>query len=266
MMNSKLGKLWLGLGVSAIALLALQRCDAGNWFVMKCWCDNDRCHTPDCRELDRKAPPCDCRFGYHETVWTPWAANCPQPGCNNDGYAPTYAPASVESQSAYPEPSYQPGRVPPYVDPSSQFLLPPTEDAPLPPARNDPFQGPAGQFELPVPGPTPGHQPSNVGVPFTPRVPSLKKDPGPVPPQPQPPSFAPQKQEQIPMPPEFQAPSRSGVPAESVFMRHPGNLQQTAHSQPRKVESERWRVMPGYQGAQQQEPVMSQPFFEPQNR
>ena len=110
--------------------------------------------------------------------------------------------------------------------------------------------------------------PVELDVPFTPRVPSLKKDPGPVPPQPQPqpPSFAPQKQEQIPMPPEFQAPSRSGVPAESVFMRHPGNLQQTAHSQPRKVESERWRVMPGYQGAQQQEPVMSQPFFEPQNR
>ena len=262
-MTSKLGKLWLGLSASAIALFALQQCDAGNWFVMKCWCDKDRCHTPDCRELDRKVPPCDCRFGFHETVWSPWASNCPQLGCNNDGSAPTYAPAPIESQPAYPEPSYQPSRVPPYVDPSSQFLMPPIEDAPLPPALNVPSQGPGGQFEVPVPVPTPGHQPSNVGVPFTPRVPSLKKDVGPVPPQP---NFAPPKQEQIPMPPEFQAPSRSDVPAASVFIHSPGNLQQTTHSQPRKVESQRWRVMPGYQGAQQQEPVMSQPFFEPRNR
>ncbi len=246
-MNSKLGKLCLSLGAGAIALLTLQRCDAGNWFVMKCWCDNDRCHTPDCRELDRKAPPCDCRFGYHETVWSPWASNCPQPGCNNDGSAPTYA---AESPSAYPEPSYQPSRVPPYVDPSPQFLLPPVDDAP------------GGQFELPVPAPTPGQQPSKPGVPFNPRVPTLDKIPGPVPPQP---NFAPPKQEHIPMPPEFQAPSRSDVPAESVFIRYPGNLQQATHSQPRKVESQRWRVMPGYQGAQQQEPVMSQPFFEPRN-
>ncbi len=272
-MDRKANKLLWGLGAGAAALVAMQTCDAGNLF--KCFCDRDRCHTPDCRELTRKQPECDCRFGHFTTEWTPWAANCPT-GCapcdnrynglSSDSYSGGVHAVPIAPQ---PVPSYAPEPVYPEQQQfdASPYLPapPPPQDMslPLPPEAQTPNPIPQSPLRFPQPMASDVAPPQQV-APLPPAA------------SPQPPMGGTGNMPPIPMPKaapmaptldDFQAPTKSAIPGDSAFRQWRLGVQPTAYwptnapTQGPQAPAGNWRVMPGYNGQQPQQPVTSQPFY-----
>lgn len=269
-MDLKPTKLLWGLGAGAVALVAFQTCDAGG--LLKCLCDRDRCHTPDCRELCRKPPQCDCRFGHYTTEWTPWAANCP-PGCspcdNRYNAQPGHSYDNGMQQPIMPEPvpSYSPeASVPaqPGFDATPYLPAPmPPQDMslPLPPEAQAPNPLPQQPLSLPQqPGLTAPLQVAPPPPSFTPQAPMGGT--GNLPPV--------QVPKTTPMAPsldDFQPPTKSAIPGDSAFRNWRMGVQPTGYwptnaaAQVPQGPAGNWRVMPGYNGQQAQQPVMSQPFY-----
>lgn len=197
------GKTWVGLGVGAAALAALQQCDAS---LLKKFCDRDRCHTPDCR-IERREPTCECRFGHHQTSWSPWASNCPEGNYASTQYgAPGYSnsmgqpagcgnepPVNYSPQPYVPEPT-----VPTYQQPAPGYESFPT-DQPLEPILTAPPQAPLpSQFSNPP-----------IGLPSSnPQLPPQTGSQFPVnQPEQQVPQFP---QPELPLPPDVVSPIQPG--------------------------------------------------------
>lgn len=293
-------KLWWGLGTSSVALIALQTCNAGSFFNCGL-CDRDKCHSLENRVLERKAPECDCRFGHFQTEWTPWAANCPpgrpagdcvngqcarnpvipQPGWSNSyqsevsapqSPAPQYeqapyipAPTPLPAGSNYHLPQYPVHQDVPYTVPGVPYDYPRVTDPGLPlsipnqalPIVKQPGPAlPGGNFSPMIPAPAP----MGTGSPNPMPVNSVPMNP----------------MQGMPAPRnDIAPPTRSEIPGDvSLQRRMP--VQPTGHWQspnwqspagswqstpPNVPQTDQWRVMPGYNGPQSQQPTMSRPFF-----
>lgn len=219
------GKTWIGLGVGAAALAALQQCDAS---LLKCFCDKDRCNTPECR-IERRAPECECRFGHHQTSWTPWAMNCQDGACAANQYpAPGYANAPGAARGCTTEPvqAYAPQPYQPYLpEPTGPIYQQPvpgyeayTTEQSIDPNFTAPpvSQQPSFYEQSPVglPLPEPQFSPPQIGGPQTlPPRPDLPLPPfnGAQPQLPLPPDvispMPPTVPEPIPQPPAIQPPA-----------------------------------------------------------
>ena len=275
-------KLFLALGAGAIGLVALESSNAGG--LLGCWCDRDRCHTPPCRELCRRPPGCDCRFGHFTTEWAPWGSNCP-PDCapNNEQRfeATPYVP-SPEWNGAMPEPV--PGNNEPPLAPSPDAVpldqsateqtsyLPPLQSAPR--TESAPLPEPEAAFKANPVRSQPIRMPMRAS-PIPPQ-PEFEDYPLPMPPSTEGPAIVPSPRSgiQIPQSNEFAPPMKSDIPADSAYWSRRRSVQPTGHWQQPQAQPQfqqppvqmpntgnTWRVMPGYHGVQPQQPVMSQPFY-----